>query len=501
MKFLIPHGIAKGDFMKKKLTILTVLLACGSLLSAATAYSTILSSAKANSPQMQNAELTYQNSLLTQQQNDLDDVVQVTVSSGTVSVLPADNGFNPQTGRKTVNEDLSLEPSVEIVLPNDGQTTITASTGLGFEYGDKDYYSVSPSVSAKHTFDLTGYDSDIAVSLSNSRTALQSEMTYRMAHLSFESQVLSSIKAILQAEQQLDEAKWNLSKAEKTLSDSLELGNMSEGSISYLQTVNQINLQKKTVNQINLQKNSIAALEKQIATACEQYTTLTGLTWDGVDDLPSPDLTLNILPSGNTDVVLAGIDVEIATQNIEAKNASVSPSAIVVNGGVNGQISSSGKAIEGSAGVTYNAGNWSIGTGFSASKVQGSNDLNPSLTFAGSWTNKTTKRSDDLELQKLNNDLISAQNDLTDARTEYVQSVQNLRLEILNYTYTLQNQDAQNSYLASNLEYLNRLYEAGLCSHDEIEDAQKELEWAEYDNTINIIDGLIIENKIAQLNV
>lgn len=491
MKFLIPHGIAKGDFMKKKLTILTVLLACGSLLSAATAYSTILSSAKANSPQMQNAELTYQNSLLTQQQNDLDDVVQVTVSSGTVSVLPAKNSYNLQTSRETVNEDLSLEPTVEVVLPNDGQTTITASTGLGFEYGDKDYYSVSPSVSAKHTFDLTGYDSDIAVSLSNSRTALQSEMTYRMAHLSFESQVLSSIKAILQAEQQLDEAKWNLSKAEKTLSDSLELGNMSEGSISYLQTV----------NQINLQKNSIAALEKQIATACEQYTTLTGLTWDGVDDLPSPDLTLNILPSGNTDVVLAGIDVEIATQNIEAKNASVSPSAIVVNGGVNGQISSSGKAIEGSAGVTYNAGNWSIGTGFSASKVQGSNDLNPSLTFAGSWTNKTTKRSDDLELQKLNNDLISAQNDLTDARTEYVQSAQNLQLEILNYTYTLQNQDAQNSYLASNLEYLNRLYEAGLCSHDEIEDAQKELEWAEYDNTINIIDGLIIENKIAQLNV
>ena len=93
--------------MNKKLTILIVLLACGSFLSAATAYSTILSNAKANSPQMQNAELTYQNSLLTQQQNDLDDVVQVTVSSGTVSVLPAD-GFNSQTGRETVNEDLSI---------------------------------------------------------------------------------------------------------------------------------------------------------------------------------------------------------------------------------------------------------------------------------------------------------------------------------------------------------------------------------------------------------
>ena len=518
MKFLIPHGIAKGDFMKKKLTILIVLLACGSFLSAATAYSTILSRAKANSPQMQNAELTYQNSLLTQQQNDLDDVVQVTVSSGTVSVLPNDNssttlGDSLRSLRRifpwldeaaakneeslntvissTTNADLTLSPSVEIVLPNDGQTTITASTGLGFEYGDKDYYSVSPSVSAKHTFDLTGYDSDIAVSLSNSRTALQSEMTYRMAHLSFESQVLSSIKAILQAEQQLDEAKWNLSKAEKTLSDSLELGNMSEGSISYLQTV----------NQINLQKNSIAALEKQIATACEQYTTLTGLTWDGVDDLPSPDLTLNILEIGNTDVVLAGIDVQIAQQAIETKNHEINPASISVSGDVSSSLSPNRKSIGGSAAVSFNSGNWSIGTGFGGSYSNQTKEFTPSLTFAGSWTNKTTKRSDDLELQKLNNDLISAQNDLTDARTEYVQSAQNLQLEILNYTYTLQNQDAQNSYLASNLEYLNRLYEAGLCSHDEIEDAQKELEWAEYDNTINIIDGLIIENKIAQLNV
>ena len=82
-----------------------------------------------------------------------------------------------------------------------------------------------------------------------------------------------------------------------------------------------------------------------------------------------------------------------------------------------------------------------------------------------------------------------------------MQSAQNLQLEILNYTYTLQNQEAQNSYLSSNLEYLNQLYEAGLCSLDDIEDAQKELEWAEYDNTINIIDGLILENKIAQLNI
>ena len=100
-------------------------------------------------PQMQNAELTYQNSLLTQQQNDLDDVVQVTVSSGTVSVLPNDNSSTTLGDSlrslmnvfpwlkeaaeenkdslntvisSTTNADLTLSPSVEVVLPNDRMT-------------------------------------------------------------------------------------------------------------------------------------------------------------------------------------------------------------------------------------------------------------------------------------------------------------------------------------------------------------------------------------------
>ena len=115
MKFLIPRGIAKGDFMKKKLTMLIALIACGSLLSAATTYSTILSSAKANSPQMQNAELTYQNSLLTQQQNDLDDEIKVTVKSGTVSVLPA-KSFFPMTGRQRSQHHPAWDLNMEILI-------------------------------------------------------------------------------------------------------------------------------------------------------------------------------------------------------------------------------------------------------------------------------------------------------------------------------------------------------------------------------------------------
>ena len=66
----------------KKASGLILLLALSGATLWATDYSVILQKATENSPEMRNAELTYQNSLLTQQQNDLDDSVKVTVSTG-----------------------------------------------------------------------------------------------------------------------------------------------------------------------------------------------------------------------------------------------------------------------------------------------------------------------------------------------------------------------------------------------------------------------------------
>ena len=474
--------------MRRSISAVAVVLLCAGMLFA-TPYEEILNRAMENSPQMKNVELTYLNSLLTQQQNDLDDEVKVTVSTGTISVLPNENAVNRLSGREEISSDFSMEPSVEVVLPNDGQTTIKASTGLAFEYGDRDYHAVSPSLSASHTFDLTGYDSELAVNLSNARSSIQSEYTYRNALLSFENQVLTSIRTILQAEQSLDETKYNLAKAEQTLSDALELGNMSEGSVSYLQSMNSINLQKRTID----------ATERQIETAKQQYTTLTGLVWDGVEDLPSPDLTVNVLSTGNTAVILAGIDVEIAQQAIETKNHTTSPSAITVNGGVSGTSIAKDNSISGNAGLAYSAGNWSVGTGFSG--TYDNEKFTPSLTFTGTWTNKTTKKSDEIELQMLNNDLVSAQNELADARTSYIQDMQNLQIEILNHEYTLQNNAAQKEYYESNLEYQQTLFDSGLCTQQDVDDARKQVEWASVQDMIDTIEGLLLQNEIAQLNL
>ncbi len=479
--------------MKKASGLILLLVLSGATLWA-TDYSVILQKATENSPEMRNAELTYQNSLLTQQQNDLDDSVKVTVSTGEPGIsIPFQSTHEVETisgGVRQSNTELSLTPTVEVVLPNDGQTTIKATSGLGFQYADGSYYRVEPGISVSHTFDLTGFDSDLATSISNARSSLLSEQTWQNAILSFENNsVLTSIRTIVQAEQQLAEAKYNLSKAEKTLSDDLQLGNITEGSVSYQQKV----------NEINFQKNNIAAYEEKIAVAGEQYTTLTGLVWDGVENLPSPDLSFQILEGGNTSVILAQMDVQLAEQAIAEKKHELNPSGIKLSGEVSGTLSSEDNKASGNVGLHYSAGNWSVGGYFSGDYDKAT--FTPSMTISGSWTNKTTKRSDDLALQKLNNDLISAQNDLTQARTDYIQSAQALQIDIMNHNFTLQQAAANRTYLANNLDYVQTMYDEGLATEQQLTDAQKELEWADVTDKVNTIDGLILQNRIAMLNI
>ena len=472
--------------MKRVTSVALLLILCAAFVFA-TPYEEILQKAMTNSPDMQNNEIVYQNSLLTQQQNDLDDVPQVTIKTGEVQIPLSDTTI---TDRGESKSSVSLTPSVEVKL-NDEKTTIAASSDISFTPGEEDSYSVSPYLSASHTFDLTGYDADLSADLSSARASLQSEQTYQKAKLNFETLVLSSIKAILQAEQSLAETQYSLTKAEYKLQNALTLGSIDESSMTYLQMT----------NQIDLYKNTIDATEKQIATAQEQYTTLTGLVWDGVEELPDPDLTLKMLDSGNTDVILASIDVEIARQSVEEKKAKANPSSLTLTGGAGTTITSPAKEVSANAGISYSNSGWTLGAGISGTFSNTTDKIYPALTLSGTWSNKTTKRSDELELQKLNNELISAQNSLTAARTSYVQSVQNLQIDILNYNYTLSNQAATKQYLQSNLDYLETMYDAGLCTVEELMDARMEVQWSDTDDVINTIDGLLLQIEIEELNL
>lgn len=450
----------------------------------------IVDSAKSVSLQYKNAEITYENSLLTQAQNALEDELKVTVSTGTVEIIPASvtNGSN-----------IAFTPSVEVTLADDGDTTIALSSGFAYNFQDSSYYSYTPSVVASHTFDLTGYDEDYSSDLSASYSALSSELTWRETQLAFETQILNYLDTLLTYEQTLRANEKMLEDYQKELADALELGTYTTDSVSY----------KQLVNTIDYTKNTIDAQKKRIDTASEQYKVATGLVWDGVTALPEPDLNFLPLPSGNTNVVLASLEVDIAKDAYDKEYASTHPASVKLSGGLTGgAISasaglSSGKSeyFGGNANVSFSDSNWSVSAGTELVYSFSESKLAPSITLAGSWTNKTTKKSEDLALQKLANAYIVAQNDYQDELTNYFQDAQNIENSILEYEYKAEQQKAQEEYLKAELEYQRLLFDGGLATAKAVSDAEFELEQAEYDRVLLIIEGLILTNEIKTLNL
>lgn len=464
--------------MKRRFVLAMTLLVTAMTLCAAP-YSDILSGAKANSITLKNAEISYRNALISVDKNSLEDEVQITVS-----------------GSAKVSPSLSVSPSVKVVLPNDGSTTIEAVVPVTLDYSDASLYSASPSVTVKHLFDLTGYDKKAITDLSNSKSLLGSEQTYQNAVISFETTVLNSIKSLLAAEKNLAAQKYTLAENEKSLNDRVALGQITEGSVTWQQLS----------NQIAISRNTIASLERQIENAKAQYKTLTGMEWDGVTDLPEPDLSFTVLPTGNTSVIMKQIDAEIAKANLDAKNVQLNPQAVSVNGTLSSvnsnNVLKTTNSIDLNAGATYSQSNWSVGSsvGFSYNARDNKFDT-PSLTISGNWQNKNTTKKDELELQSLSNMVIAAENSAQDELTSYIQSARSLELDILQYEYTRIQTESNSDYLKASLENVQALYEVGLATEAELRKARFNVEMDEYDTMSVIIDGLLLQNRIRQLNL
>ncbi|MDY3851136.1 MAG: hypothetical protein SOZ46_09995, partial [Bullifex sp.] len=125
----------------------------------------------------------------------------------------------------------------------------------------------------------------------------------------------------------------------------------------------------------------------------------------------------------------------------------------------------------------------------------------PSLTISGNWQNKNTTKKDELELQSLSNMVIAAENSAQDELTSYIQSARSLELDILQYEYTRIQTESNSDYLKASLENVQALYEVGLATEAELRKARFNVEMDEYDTMSVIIDGLLLQNRIRQLNL
>ena len=436
----------------------------------------ILEVANAVSYTMKNAELSHTNSLLLLDEAELEDEAVWSLSAEIIPFTSADFG-SESLNIKTLN--------ASVTLPDDGDTTIAFSSPADIGYSDGALY-ISPTLSASHTFDFNYFDDDLISDLSNASSALSTERIYLEAKYNFNKSVLSMLTNLLTIEKSIAELEHSIANAERDLDNMITLRQADEESISY----------QRAALEISLSRQSLETYRDQYEKAKRQFNISTGLEWDGLESFTLPSLNLSVLDSGNSKVQEYALNSRVAALEVEQKEKEIDPRSLTLTGGAGVSYRNEASKVDyeenngnASLGATLNMPTWSLGASFSLS---GNTDLDltPSLTVTGSWKNDVTGKSDRIELERLRNEAISAENDYLDSLTSYNIEAMELQNRIMQYNFSLLSLEENESYLKAMLETERAYYEKGIVRADDVADAQSEYDLFQYEKLLTYLEGL-----------
>lgn len=463
--------------MKRFLLVLVSILFLLTPLSSHT-LDEIITSAKENSSSYQKTLLGYNKSLLSIQKSEEKEGPTFTVS-GTID--PLNKSFSSLTKDSYA---LSLSPSLSVTLPDDGKTTLTLGGDYTMGYDFKDFKnSGSVNVGASHTFDFSPLSSN-KKDLDLLKTKYSTENSFKKAELNFEKSVISAVSSLLSTEKSLKSSTASLEKQKKNLSTMETLGTYTTTSSIYI----------NSVNSIKRAEDNLSSLERRYEKQKESFKTLTSLEWEGVEGLEIPELELKLYDYGNTDVYISSLDYESAKEDYNNTLSSLSPSKLSVSG--NGSISLSKDSntylVSGSA--TYTTSNLSLSVNPSYSYNSGKDKHSPSVTISGKWNNGNN--DSDYKTKVAENSLLSAEIDYNNKLLSYNEEAREYNNSLLSWEEERDSTLSQKEYLENVYNSKKELYDLGLISSDEYEDAARDLELYEYDYLSMILSGLSLKRDL-----
>lgn len=451
----------------------------------------LIAQALSKSTSMQDLEYSKQKALLTVGLNQVKKELGIEVSSGEV-IAVYDDSSNSYTFDAT-------GVSAAFTLPNDGKTMIKVSTGsIGLDAPFSDYV-ISPVVSASHTLTY-GYTADNRKDLLNRQTEVLALSTYESSKLNFTTSIYTQIDSLLENEKSIKQTEKDLADLKKTLEQNLALKLIRQESLTYQAQMQAIRTKEATLE--NLQ--STRELLKR------QFLLLTGLGWEGVEDISEPDLTFTSNPNGNSAVLLKSLALDLAKEDLALKKAEFTNTNLVL-GGSFGVYSSnktslanptlSHEKINAAGSLTYSANQFQISGELAGTYNLTNNSFKPSLSVSGSWNNNPTLASDALTLQKLENEVLIANLAYQTALNEYLQNAAALESNIAawNMTHALQRQSME--YNLALLKQQQTLFEKGLATKADVDDAAFTVEMDAYTLASTLLDGLKLENQIRTLQI
>ncbi|MGI6432710.1 MAG: hypothetical protein ACOXZ4_02440 [Sphaerochaetaceae bacterium] len=482
--------------MKKKRHLSLIGLSLFMLLPlSAASLDSIMVQAKNNSSSMQLIELSKKNSDLAIQRSELETTLGVSVD-GRMSY--SEMNWGPQ-GSPNILYSLIASPSVSLALPNDGNTKITLSVPqLTMAVSDSSYFRANPKVALAHTFAFgdSGQDLD---DLKLSRQKLEIEQSYHQRVLDFENSVYAKIIEIVNLEKSLLTNEKDLLTQQTKVDNAATLRTTESGSLAD-QTM-QLELRRFT------QAKEITLLKLQMAK--QQYTQLTGLQWDSVESIKEANLEFTPLIGGDTTVVLASLDVAIATEELALKKRAVVsgsggstvPSLTVGGeGGFSYDQKSSSTSYSTTGSIRYAAKNFSADAQVDLS-ISAGGKVTPTLTIGGSWNNNRSLASDQLATSGLENSVTIANINYQEALLNYQIKSQQLQADLLKFSADKQQFASLDDYRTSSLQKTLEAFEKGLVTQTDVDKARYEVELSRYENIALAINALLLENRAKALQL
>ena len=456
----------------------------------------LLKQAEQNSSSMKNLEITRSNVLLQQAATKIDDGVKVSVNSGELKYSnPIDTKNNWNVSRQRISLSGS---SVEVTLPNDGKTAFSFSVDP-FSYsqaGSSWNYLEDPSLSMSHTITY-GKTQDSLKDLNTRQTEMMANSSYESAKLTFANTLYSQIGALVNNEKSIKSTTQKLTDAKKELSDKLVLGQVKKGSLVYQAQDQAIRLTEGTLESLQASRDLLI----------RQFETIMGVPYpDAITDIREPDLSFAMNAEGSTSVASKKIDLQIAKETLALRIAQYTNRTLVAGGNIsyaNSQINTNlGPMTQNS--LTLGGSAALAGKSFTVQgAVGGTYDFDkgttPVVAISGTWSNDPAFAKDTLEIRQLENEVLLTEIAYNNAVDEYIQSSIEVQNGIASWQleYALLLQTIR--YNKDLLKQQRELFENGLVTKKQVEDAAFTVELDEYDLKAMLLKGLQLENEIKRL--
>lgn len=459
--------------------IAVLLLMIPASLAGAT-FGNITLSAEENSFQAERARIVHESGLISISQAELDDQTDYSVS---VAVSPLEDG------NRIINvSDLAFSAT----LPDD-DTTFSASVPFSIRY-DGNGALLNPSLSASHIFDW-GRKDDRLKELQTASSRLSVEREYSSSLLSLRSSVISAIASLLENERSLMEGEENLRDAERELSNALQLGDITENSISYLEA--QFTIKRA--------QDSVRILETEKEELVKRFSNLTGLDWDGVSDIPVPQFAPILSIESSSSLEEADLYASIAEEEFLLEESRQNPQRLTIGGEVNGSKyigAGLGRAgileedrIGASVALGWESREWSLGLSGGGTWNQDFS-FTPSVRVSGSWHSNSSSESDSLTLRTLQNEALLRRGEYYDLRRSFEEESDNLWGRMLSWQRSYSEMKAEVEYRQALRGIISERLERGLANEEELHDAEVELDLLMIDRDILLLDGLALENEM-----